>query len=101
MKDENNGGMLMEIDGTCSEYAPPSRLTVQLKSGGDFDGQQAYLLTDLGNGRTRLEMDSNYHFTSALARLMEPLITAAAEKKMVGDMAHLKSLVDGKATPEP
>lgn len=98
MKDENNGGMLMEIEGTCSEYAPPSRLTVQLKSGGDFDGQQAYRLTDLGNGRTRLDVDSNYHFSSSLARLMEPLITAAAAKKMVGDTARLKSLVGGQAT---
>jgi uncharacterized protein YndB with AHSA1/START domain len=98
MKDENNGGMLMEIEGTCTEYAPPSRLTLQLKSGGDFDGQQSYRLTDLGNGRTLLEMDSNYHFSSSFARLMEPMITALAEKKMVGDVARLKSLVEGKAT---
>jgi hypothetical protein len=34
----------------------------------------------------------------SLARLMQPLITAAAEKKMVGDVARLKSLVDGKAS---
>lgn len=98
MKDENNGGMLMEIEGTCTEYAPPSRLTVQLKSGSDFDGQQTYLLTDLGNGRTRLDVDSNYHFSSSLARLMEPLITALAEKKLVGDVARLKGLVGSKAT---
>jgi uncharacterized protein YndB with AHSA1/START domain len=98
MKDENNGGMLMEIEGTCSEYAPPSRLTVQLKSGGDFDGQQSYRLTDIGHGRTRLDVDSNYYFSSWFARLMEPLITSLAEKKMVGDVARLKSLVEGKAT---
>jgi len=98
MKDENNGGALMEIEGMCSEYAPPSRLTVQLKSSDAFDGQQAYRLTDLGGGRTRLEVDSSFHFTSPFAQLMEPLITPAAEKKMVSDMARLKSLVEGKAT---
>ena len=30
MKDENNGGVLMEIKGTCSEYTPPTRLALQL-----------------------------------------------------------------------
>jgi uncharacterized protein YndB with AHSA1/START domain len=98
MKDENNGGALMEIEGVCSEYAPPSRLSFQLSSGGAFDGQQAYRLTDLGNGKTRLDVDSHYHFASSLAQLMEPLITAAAEKKMVGDMARLRGLIEGKAT---
>lgn len=93
MKDENNGGELMEIDGRCSEYAPPSRLTVQLSSGNIFDGQQAYRLTDLGNGHTRLDVESFYHFSPWFARLMEPLITAAAEKKMVGDVTRLKALV--------
>jgi uncharacterized protein YndB with AHSA1/START domain len=96
MRDENNGGALMEIEGKCSEYAPPARLTVQLSSGGVFDGQQAYRLTDIGNGRTRLEVDSSYHFSPWLARLMEPVITPAAEKKMVGDVARLKSLMEGK-----
>jgi hypothetical protein len=97
MKDENNGGQLMEIAGTFSQYEPPSKMTVQLSAPGGFDGTQAYRLTDLGNGRTRLEIDLDFHFTSALARLMEPLITPQAEKKMVSDLDHLKSLVGQKA----
>ncbi|HTS28577.1 MAG TPA: SRPBCC family protein [Bryobacteraceae bacterium] len=98
MKDENNGGTLMEIEGTCIDYAPPSLLTLQLSSGGEFDGKQSYRLTNLGSGRTRLDADSSYHFASAFARLMEPVISAAAEKKLAGDVARLKSLVESKAT---
>jgi len=30
MKDENNGGMLMQIAETYTEYAPPSRMTARL-----------------------------------------------------------------------
>ena len=98
MKDENNGGMLMQIVSKCSEYAPPSRMTVQLTTTeGMFDGEQAYQLVDLGNGRTRMEIHSHFHFSQWFASLMEPLITPAAKKKMVGDVARLKSLVESKA----
>ena len=79
--DENNGRALMEIQSTCSEYAPPSLLTVQLSVSGMFEGRQSYRLTDLGNSRTRMEVDTTYTFGQWFAALMEPLITPAAEKK--------------------
>ncbi|HLK63664.1 MAG TPA: SRPBCC family protein [Bryobacteraceae bacterium] len=98
MKDENNGGMLMEIASVCTDFAPPSRLGVKLSVSGEFDGDQVYRLTDLGNGKTRVEMDSRYRFASPFAQLMEPLITAAAGKKATGDLAHLKELVAAQPT---
>jgi uncharacterized protein YndB with AHSA1/START domain len=98
MKDENSGGMLMRIAGKCSEYAPPSHMTVHLSDpDGMFDGEQAYQLTDLGNGRTRLEIHGRFHFSQWFANFMEPVITPQAEKKMVGDVARLKLLVESKA----
>jgi uncharacterized protein YndB with AHSA1/START domain len=98
MKDENNGGMLMTLDGTFKEYAPPSLLVVSLAAPVyQFDGEQAYRLTDLGGGRTRLEIDSVYHFANWFAALMEPLVTPSAKKKMVGDLARLKALVESHA----
>ena len=98
MKDENNGGKLVTMEGRFKEYAPPSLLTVTLGSPEyGFDGDQSYRLTDLGNGRTRLDVDGKYRFDQWLAKLMEPLITPSAEKKMAGDLARLKSLVESKA----
>ena len=48
MKDENNGGMLIRIAGTCNRYEPPERMTMQLAdSTGMFSGEQTYRLTDL------------------------------------------------------
>jgi uncharacterized protein YndB with AHSA1/START domain len=98
MKDENNGGMLMRIVSKYSEYAPPSRMTVQVgDTEGMFTGAETYLLTDLGNGRTRLEVRGRFHYSQWFANLMEPLITPQAEKNMAMDMAHLKRLAEAKA----
>jgi hypothetical protein len=98
MKDANNGGMLMQIVSKYSEYAPPSRMTVVVSdTQGLFTGGETYLLTDLGNGRTRLEVRGHFHYSQWFANFMEPLITPQAEKKMAMDMAHLKRLAETQA----
>ena len=94
MHDANNGGKPMEIEGIYTEYLPPTRLTVQVSSAGSFDGQQTYRVQNLGPGRTRLDIDGRYHYSQWFAELLEPLITPAAEQKLVGDVARLKSLVE-------
>jgi uncharacterized protein YndB with AHSA1/START domain len=98
MKDENNGGMLMRIVGKCREYTPPSRMAIALSdTDGVFNGDQTYQLKDMGNGHTRLEVRGSYHFSQWFANLMEPLIIPQATKKMMADVAHLKTLVESKA----
>jgi hypothetical protein len=98
LKDENNGGQLIEVQAKCTEYAPPARLALLLSSSNVFDGEQSYQLVDLGNGRTLLKVDARYHFTQWFPALMEPLITPQVEKKMVGDVARLKALVERNGT---
>jgi uncharacterized protein YndB with AHSA1/START domain len=94
MRDENNGGALEEVTATCTDYLPQQRIVVALSAPGGFDGDQTYTLADAGNGRTRLEIDGRFRFTTWLAQLMEPVITPSAEKKMIGDLARLKSLIE-------
>jgi uncharacterized membrane protein len=94
MRDENNRGQLMEMEGTFTEYQPPSRESVRLLSAGVFDGQQTYSIQDLGAGRTRLNIDGSYRYAQWFAALLEPLITPAAEKKLRGDVERLKALVE-------
>jgi len=72
---------------------------MQLSARGAFDGQQSYELSDLGNGRTRIDIDSHYRFAQWFANFMEPLVTPAARKKLDGDVAHLKSAVAGAPKP--
>lgn len=94
MKDENNGGELVRVEATCLEYSAPRQMRVALSSQEMFDGQQVYRLTDLGNGKTRLEVEGTFHFGMWLAQLMEPFITPAAQKKMDMDLAQLKTLAE-------
>ena len=94
MHDANNGGAVVEVTSTCTEYVPQSRMTVALSAPGSFAGDQSYTLADAGNGRTRLEVDGRYRYLMWLAQLMEPVITPSAEKKMAEDLSHLKSLIE-------
>ena len=96
MRDENNGGQLMEIHCAVAESTPPTRLRVAMSTPGMFDGDHLYELADLGGGRTRLQITGTYRFSMWLAKLMEPVITPSAERKLVGDMARLKSLVEAE-----
>jgi uncharacterized protein YndB with AHSA1/START domain len=98
MRDENNGGKFMQIVAKNREYAPPSRLALQLSSpDGQFTEENLYELVDLGNGKTRLDVDARYHFLNWFANLMEPVITPAVKKKMTADLARLKSILENKA----
>jgi hypothetical protein len=98
MKDANSGDMPMTIDSVCTRNEAPIYKEVALSTPGAFDGRQSYRLTDLGNNRTRLEIDGRFHYSMWFAQLMEPLITPEARKKMDGDLAHLKSLVESTPT---
>ena len=65
---------------------------------GSFNGDVLYTLTDLGNGRTRVEQDGRFTYDSKLVSLMEPLLTPDAMRKMFDDMKRLKEKVE--ALPE-
>jgi uncharacterized protein YndB with AHSA1/START domain len=98
MKDENNGGALMQIVSRFTEYTPPSNLTLHVAdTDGMFVGDETYRLVDLGSGRTRLEVRSRAHYNEWFAALLEPLITPAAEKKLVMDVNRLKQLAETRA----
>lgn len=94
MEDQNNGGMRMRIVNQVVEAKPAEYLRIETASDGAFRGDASYRLVDLGNGRTRLEDAGSFHFDSWFARLMEPLITPQARKKMESDLARLKQLAE-------
>ncbi len=63
MKDENNGGMPMEVEGVYTKYQPPTEMDLAMSTPGAFEGTETYRLTDLGNGRTHLEVSGRFHYT--------------------------------------
>jgi uncharacterized protein YndB with AHSA1/START domain len=98
MKDENNGGMPIEVEGVYTRYQPPTEMALAMSTPGAFEGAETYRLTDMGNGRTHFEADGRFRYTMWMAQLFEPLITPAAQKKMDGDVSRLKSLVEAGAS---
>jgi len=94
IRDESDGGRLVEVESVCTAYAPPRLLAVRLSAEGEFESDQTYRLTDLGGARSRVDVEWRYRYHSPLARLMEPVTTSLAQKKMTADAARLKQLVD-------
>lgn len=94
MHDMNNGGERMEIESTVLKSEFPRSMTVSLVVPGGFNGQQVYTLTDIGGGRTKMGIEASFKMDAMLHRLMEPLITPAAEKKMQADLGSLKAAVE-------
>jgi len=91
-------GQKIEVSGTCTEYLRPSRLSAHLSVPGTFDGDQTYQLTDLGGGRTRLEVIGTFHYSGWLARLLEPFITHQAKNKLDADISRLARTVKAQST---
>jgi uncharacterized protein YndB with AHSA1/START domain len=94
--DDPNMKQRIEIISDVEAYEPPRRLRVRTSMPGGFDGTATYTLVDLGQGRTRLEADSQFHFQHWLARLLKPLVARHARRKMHDDLARLKSLAEAE-----
>jgi uncharacterized protein YndB with AHSA1/START domain len=94
MEDPNNGNQREEVDAVVTANEPPHRLALHIATPGAFDGDQSYILTDLGGGRTRLDTEGRYHYDVWMARLMEPVITHESTKKMVDDLARMKAKIE-------
>jgi len=88
----------VQVPGTVTLWEPPDQVGVHVEVPGSFSGDVLYTLTDLGNGRTRVEQDGRYTYDSRLVSLMEPLLTPDAMRKMFDDMKRLKQKVE--AVPE-
>lgn len=97
MDDPRRKGKVM-WPGTITLWEPPDQVGVHMEVPGDFDGDVLYTLTDLGNGRTRVEQDGRYTYDSRFVSLIEPLLTPDKMRKMFDDMKRLKQKVE--AVPE-
>ena len=93
MDDPRRKGKVM-WPGTVTLWEPPDQVGVHMEVPGEFDGDVLYTLTDLGNGRTRVEQDGRYTYDSRLVSLMEPLLTPDKMRKMFDDMKRLKQKVE-------
>ena len=84
----------VHIDGKRTAFQPPREFGAHIASEGMFEGDISYRLKEAGENKTALEYDFRYRYETFFARLMEPLITPQAQKKLDGDLARLKQLAE-------
>ena len=97
MDDPNTQGR-MELAAELVEVTPPRLVHVKVGVPGSFDGWIRYELSALDGGRTRLAYTSHFAYGPWLFRLLEPLVTPQAQKKLVADLAKLKAVAEGAGT---
>jgi len=93
MNDPRAKGKLL-VPGTVTLWEPPDQVGMHVEVPGAFDGDVLYTLTDLGNGKTRVEQDGRFTYASKVVSLLEPVLTPDAMRKMFDDMKRLKDKVE-------
>jgi len=94
MEDRNNNNARMQITGVVDSVEPNRKLATSISAPEGFHGTAVYTLTELPDGSTRLDSDSRYILDNGFARFMMPLVIWQARKKMLGDLDHLRTLVE-------
>ncbi|MCU0622950.1 MAG: SRPBCC family protein [Gemmatimonadaceae bacterium] len=92
--DDPNTKARMELVSTMLRVDAPRFVSASVGLPGLFDGEVSYELTDLGNGRTRLDYRSHFTYGPWHYRLLEPLVTPEAQRKLETDLAALKRLAE-------
>lgn len=95
--DPRKKGLRLEAD-HVTLWEPSDQMGIHVEVPDDYEGDVLYTLTDLGNGRTRVEQDGRFTYAGRFAALFEPLLTPGSMRKMFDDMKRLKEKVE--AVPE-
>jgi hypothetical protein len=92
----------LHVPGTITLWEPPNQMGVHVEMPGMFTGDVLYKLTDAGSGRTRVEQDGRFRYEGELAKLLEPMVTPDAMRKLVADLNRLRQKVEAEPfTPDP
>jgi len=81
---------------TVTLWEPTHQLGVHIESPGQYSGDAFYELTELDNGRTRLDEDVRVRYTDRFSRLLEPMMTPDAMRKMVEDLNRLRTKLEAE-----
>lgn len=84
----------VRIEAVWTEVARPTRFSADVRFPGLFTGTQTHALTDLGNGRTRVQTETRIHYDAWFVRLLEPIATPSSTGKIESDLLALKKLVE-------
>jgi uncharacterized protein YndB with AHSA1/START domain len=96
MEDRNNNNQRMNIHTVVTRVERDRLLEAQLNIPGTATGTVTYELQPLDSKRTHLTYRATYQYQHWLARLLEPVISRAAEQKLGEDLNRLKERVEAE-----
>ncbi|HUK51653.1 MAG TPA: SRPBCC family protein [Candidatus Binatia bacterium] len=100
---ESYKGQVVEMMMTMTRVEPPRRMEFTLEGLGDpsngFMEKAQYVLEEK-DGKTQVTLSGDTEYYGRFVRLMEPLITPAADKKLGEDLLRLKSIVEAEPPAE-
>jgi uncharacterized protein YndB with AHSA1/START domain len=88
--DPKQPNVRFNVESEINAIQPPSALTITLHAPEGFHGVVHYQLEGSG-GSTRLTCIGEFKFERWFAKLMEPVITSSAQKKLESDLRILRS----------
>ena len=92
-------GQRIELEAELVAFEPPQALAVRLVADA-FEATSSSRLEETGPG-TRLTATIETTYTAFAARLLAPVVTRQAQKRLEADLGRLKELVEaGAALPE-
>jgi hypothetical protein len=86
-------GQRSELETEITSHVPNEALQARITSKG-FVTLSTYRLQEEGGGLTRLTSALESRYTMLLPRLIAPLVTRQAQKKLEADLDRLKRLVE-------
>jgi uncharacterized protein YndB with AHSA1/START domain len=93
------GNRRTEMEMEITDFAPNSHIGFKLRSPAgaspEFTETAEYVLSEQG-GHTTLTLRGDSRYFPFWIQLMEPIITPAAQKKLQGDLARLKALLEAE-----
>jgi carbon monoxide dehydrogenase subunit G len=95
--DDPNLRERIRVVGTVTEQDAPRLRRVHVRTPGMFTGEYTYALEAVAGG-THLTQSARFRYDVWIARLMEPLVTPQARRKLAGDQLRLKQLAESEAT---
>jgi len=98
---ETYGNETVEMEMTMGRIEAPRLMEFTLEALGDpsngFTEKAQYVLEEK-DGKTKVTLSAQTEYHGLFIRLMEPLITPQADKKLAEDLARLKALVESEPT---
>ena len=96
LEDRNNDNQRIEIASQVTRYEQDRLVETRVEAPAAFTGDVSYELQSMDANRTRLTYRALYRYDGLLAKLLEPVISRSAQRKLEEDLQRLKQRAEAE-----